>query len=222
MNDTSNSATFDARQLRFWLATLSPGDLSVNEGAAAHPGSLMITSIGSPNDALWSQMERAGWAQQIAGDDLSIAGVASTYAFTELGAHAVTKALTELASWNAEVMALFKGFDAPEHVRQLSSVFSRLFLRTEAQLAIAKKTSPATEEGLVRQRDYVLALDEISKGVRMAGQYIIEALALGPDSDLGRVRVERSTAGLRYAEQCLTEWAAEMRTQQSDSSSPSS
>lgn len=181
----------------------------------------MITSIGSPNDALWSQMERAGWAQQIAGDDPTIAGVAGTYAFTELGAQAVTKAIAELASWNAEILALFKDFESPEHVRQLCRVFSRLTLRTAAQLAITKKETPATDEGRARQHDCILALDEISKGVRMAGQYIMEALAVGHDSEVGRDRLERSTAGLRYAEKCLTEWAAEIRTKQSDSSAPS-
>jgi Arc/MetJ family transcription regulator len=178
----------------------------------------MITGIGSPNDALWSQMERAGWAQQIAVDDLSMAGVARTYAFTEAGARAVTTALAELVSWNAQIMELFNGFDPhtePERVQQLCSLFSRLALRAAAQLAIAKKSTPATEEAQTRQRDCILALDEISKGVLMAGQYIVEALALGPDSDAGRDRLERTTKGLRYAEQCLREWATEMRVQQS-------
>lgn len=96
--DRLRSATFDARQLRFWLATLSPGDLSINEAAAARPGSAMITGIGSSNDALWSQMERVGWAQQIAVDDPSMAGVGRIYAFTEAGARAVTTALAELKS----------------------------------------------------------------------------------------------------------------------------
>ena len=107
-------------------------------------------------------------------------------------------------------MGLFNGFDPhtePERVRQLRSVFSRLFLRTAAQLAIAKKATPATEEAHARQRDCMRALDEISKGVVMAGQHILEALALGPCSDAGRTRLERATKGLRYAEQCLTEWA---------------
>lgn len=178
----------------------------------------MITGIGSPNDALWSEMERAGWAQQIAVDDLSMAGVASTYAFTEAGARVVTTALAELVSWNAQIMGLFNSFDlrtAPERVRQQCSVFSRLALRTAAQLAIAKKATPATEEDQARQRERILALDEISKGVLMAGQYSVEALALGPDSDAGRDRLERTTKGLRYAEQCLTEWATEMRVKQS-------
>lgn len=222
MNDSSNSAAFDARQLRFWLATLSPGDLSVNEGAAGHPGSVMITGIGSPNDALWSQMERVGWAQPITVDDLSMSGVASTYAFTEEGACAVTTALAELVSWNAQIMELFNGFDPhtePERVRQLCSIFSRLTLRTAAQLAIAKTATPATEEARTRQRACILALDEIAKGVLMAGQYIVEALALGPDSDAGRDRLERTTAGLRYAEQCLTEWGTKMRAEQSGSPS---
>ncbi|MBR0894989.1 hypothetical protein JQ616_08525 [Bradyrhizobium tropiciagri] len=222
MNDSSNSANFNARQLRFWLATLSPGDLSVNEGAAARPGSVMITGVGSPNDALWSQMEGAGWANRITVDDPSMANVASTFAFTEAGARAVTKALAELVSWNAQIMALFNGFDSSEHVQQLCGVFSRLTLRTAAQLAIAQKSTPATEDGLARQRDCILALDEISKGVRMAGQYIIEALALGPDIDVGRVRLERSAAALHYAEQCLTERATEVLAVQSGRSLPPS
>jgi hypothetical protein len=220
VNGSPNSLAFDARQLRFWLATLSPADLSLNEAAAARPGSAMVTAIGSPNDALWSQLEPVGWAQSITAGDLSMSGETSTYAFTEGGARAVTTALAELASWNARIMELFNGFDPhtePDRVRQLRSIFSRLTLRTAAQLAIAKKSTPATEEAQARQRDCIMALDEISKGVLMAGQYIVEALALGPDSDAGRVRLERTTAGLHYAEQCLTEWATKMRSKQSGS-----
>jgi hypothetical protein len=218
VNDSSNSAAFDAGQLRFWLATLSPGDLSVNEGAAAHPESAVISGIESPNAALWSQMERVGWAQSIAVDDLSMSGLASSYAFTEAGARAVTTALAELVSWKAQIMALFKGFDLhtePERVRQLCGVFSQLVLRAAAQLAIAKNATPATEDTQARQRDCILALDEISRGVLTAGQYIVEALALDPDSDAGRDHLERTTKGLHYAEQCLTEWATEMRVKQS-------
>jgi ABC-type transporter Mla MlaB component len=212
----------DARQLRFWLATLSSDDLSVNECAAARPESPMITGVGSANEALWSQMECAGWTQQITTDALSIPGVTSAYTLTETGARAVTKALAELVSWHAQILEIFNSFDlhtAPEHVRQLSSLFGRLTLRSAAQLAIAKKTKPTTEEAQARQRDYILALDEISKGVLTAGQYIVEALALGPESDAGRDRLERTNKGLRYAEQCLTEWATEMRVKQSRSPS---
>jgi len=217
VNDSPNSAAFEARQLRFWLATLSPADLSVNEAAAASPGSAMATMTGSTNDALWSQMERVGWAQPIAADDLSISRVTSTYAFTEAGARAVTTALAELASWNARIMELFNGFDQhtePERVRQLRSIFSRLTLRAAAQLAIAKKGTPATEEAQTRQRDCIMALDEISKGILGAGQCIVEALALGPDTDAVRDRLKRTTADLHEAERRLTEWAATMRTKQ--------
>ena len=218
MNDSSNLAPLDARQLRFWLASLSPGDLSVNEAAAARPGSAMITGVGSANEALWSQMEHVGWAQQVTTDAISIPGVTSAYTFTETGARAVTKALAELVSWNDQILEIFNRFDlhtAPGHVRQLSSLVGRLTLRTAAQLAIAKEAKPATAEAQARQHDCILALDEIKKGVLTAGQYIVGALTLGPESDAGRDYLERTHKGLRYAEQCLTEWATEMRVKQS-------
>lgn len=176
----------------------------------------MTTGVGSANEALWSQMEDAGWAQQITADAFSIPSVSSTYTFTETGARAVTKALAELVSWNDQILELFNNFDlhmAPEHVRQLGSLVGRLTLRTAAQLAIAKEAKPETEEAQARQHDCILALDEISKGVATAGQYIVEALALGPESDAGRDRLERTTKGLCYAERCLIEWATKMRVE---------
>ncbi len=206
MSNGSSSAGFDSRQLCLWLATLSPGDLSLNEAAAARFGGTMTTGVGSANDALWSQMLRAGWTQQITTDALSIPGVSSTYMLTETGARAVTKALAELVSWNSHILEAFNRFDlksAPEHVRRLCSLFGRLTVRAAAQLAIAKAAKPATEDAQVRQRDCILTLDEINKGVLTAGQYIIESLALGPESDVGRDRLERVSKGLRYAEQCL-------------------
>jgi ABC-type transporter Mla MlaB component len=210
LSDSSKPMPLDARQLRFWLATLSPGDLSVNESAAVRPESTMVTGVGSANEALWSQMECSGWTKQITTDALSIPGVTIAYTLTETGARVVTKALAELVSWNAQISELFNSFDlhaAPERVRQLSSHFGRLALRTAAQLAIAKKAKPETEEAQARQRDFILALDEINKGVLTAGQYIVEALTLGTESDAGRDRLERTNKGLRYAEKCLTEWA---------------
>lgn len=218
MRNPPGSAAFDSLQLRLWLATLSAGDLSVNESAAACPGSTMITTVGSANDALWSQMEHAGWTQRITADALSIPGVTSAYALTETGAYAVAKALAELVSWNAQILELFNRFDlhsAPEHMRQLCSLHGRLTLRAAAQLAIAKRVKPGSEEAQARQHDCILALDEVSKGVLTAGQYIVEAIALGPESDAGRGRLEQVNKGLRYAEQCLTEWATEMRIKQS-------
>jgi hypothetical protein len=177
----------------------------------------MITGVGSANEALWSQMEDVGWTQQITTDAFSIPSVSSTYAFTEAGARAVTRALAELVSWNDQISEIFGSFDihtAPEHVRQLSNLVGRLTLRTAAQLAIAKEAKPATEEAQARQRDGILALEEISKGVLTAGQFIIEALALGPESNAGRDHLERTNKGLHYAEQCLTDWATEMRVKQ--------
>jgi hypothetical protein len=222
LSDSSNSAPRDARQLRLWLATLSPGDLSVNEGAAARPGNAMITSVGSPNDALWSQMEHAGWTQRIVVDDLPMAHVARTYAFTETGARAVKTALVELVAQKAQLMETVKGFDprtAPERVKQLCGAFSWLGLRAVSQLTLAQEARPTTVEAQGWQRDCILALEEISKGVKMAGLYIAEAILRGPDSEVGRDCLERTTKGLRYAEQCLTEWAAEMRVRQSGSPS---
>lgn len=207
-----------ARQLRLWLGTLSPSDLSVNEAAAARPGSTMITEVGSANEALWSQMEHAGWTQQITTDALSVPSVTSAYTLTESGSLAMMKALAELVSWNTQILEASNSFDlrtAPEHVRQLSSLVGRLTLRTAAQLAIAKMTKPATGEAKARQRDYILALDEIGKGLLTAEQHIAEALVLGPESDAGSDRLERTSKALRYAEQCLTEWATEMRVKQS-------
>ncbi|WP_157113489.1 hypothetical protein [Bradyrhizobium embrapense] len=212
MNDNPSSSAFDDRQLCLWLATLSPGDLSVNEGAAARPGSAMITSVGSHNDVLWSQMERADWTQRIAVDDVPMAHLASSYTFTETGARAVKTAIAELISRKVQLMRNVKGFDgsAPERVRQLCGVFSWLGLRAISLLTLAQEAKPRTSEAQARQRDCILALEEIRKGVSMAGLYIAEAISRGPDSDIGQDCLERTTKGLRYAEQCLMEWTAEM------------
>lgn len=53
-----------------------------------------------------------------------------------------------------------------------------------------------------------------NQGVLTAGQFIIEALALGPESNAGRDHLERTNKGLHYAEQCLTDWATELRVKQ--------
>lgn len=105
----------------------------------------MMTGVGSANDGSWSQMEHAGWTQRITADALSIPGVTSAYTLTETGARAVAKALAELVSWNPQILELFNRFDlhsAPEHVRQLCSLHSRLTLRAAAQLAAQRKRSP--------------------------------------------------------------------------------
>jgi len=222
-SDSSNSAPLDARQLRLLLAMLSPGDLSVNEGAAARPGSTMATGVGSANEALWLQMARAGWTQQITTDILSIPGVTSAYTLTESGARAVTTELAAIVNVKRQMVGKIEGFDphtATERVRQLCDIFSALFLRTSCQLALAKQAEPLNEQGQARKREHILALEEILKGVATAGIFIADAIAHGPDSSVGLNLLERTTAGLRYAEQCLTQWAAEMRAEQSGGSSP--
>jgi len=222
VNDSSNSAAFNARQLRLWLATLSLGDLSVNEGSAARPGSTMITGVGSANDALWSQMEHAGWTQRITAAPLSIPGVTSAYTLTETGARTMTTELAAIVTVKSQIVAKIEGFDprtAPERVRRLCDSFSALALRTSCQLTIAREAKPSIEEAQARQRACILALEELLKGVSTAGIFIADAIARDPNSSLGLDLLERATAGLRYAEQCLTQWAAEMRAEQSGGSS---
>lgn len=218
MSDNSNPAAFSARQLRLWLATLSPRDLSINEGAASHPGSGMMTSVGSANDALWSQMERAGWTQRITTDPLlAIPGVTSAYTLTETGARAVTTELAAIVTVQSQMVGKIEGFDpriAPERVRRLCDIFSALALRTTCQLTLAKEAKPTIEEAQARQRACILALNEILTGVSTAGIFIADAIAHGPDSSVGVDLLERVTAALRYAEQCLTQQAAEIRAMQ--------
>ncbi|MEH2484882.1 hypothetical protein [Bradyrhizobium sp. AZCC 2230] len=217
MNDSSNPAAFGARQLRLWLATLSPGDLSVNEAAAARPGSTVATGVRSANDALWSQMERVGWTQRITDELLSIPGVTSAYVLTEAGARAVTTELAAIATVIGQMVGKIEGRDphtAPERVRRLCDIVGALFLRTTCQSTLAREAKPAGEDAQARQREYLLALDEILTGVSTAGIFITDAIAHGPDSDVGLDLLERSTAGLHYADQCLTDWAAKMRTEQ--------
>jgi hypothetical protein len=215
VSENSNPAAFSARQLRLWLATLSPGDLSVNEAAGSRPGSGMITGVGSANDALWSQMERAGWTQRITTDPLSIPGVTSAYTLTEAGARAVTTELAAIVAAINEIADKIDGFDrrtAPERVRRLCDIFSALALRTTCQLTLAREAKPSIEAAQAQQRECILALDEILKGVSTAGIFISDAIAHGPDSSVGLDLLERSAKGLRYAEQCLAQWATEMRT----------
>ena len=217
MNDSPGPANFSARQLRLWLATLSPGDLSVNEGAAARPGAIVVTGAGSANDALWSQMEHAGWTQRITDEPLSIPGVTSAYVLTEAGARAATTELAAIAAVKSEIAGRVEGFDphtAPERVRRLSDMMSTLFLRTTCQSALVKEAKPTNDDAQARQRECLLALDEILKGVSTAGIFITDAIAHGPDSGVGLDLLERSTAGLRYADQCLTNWAARIRAEQ--------
>lgn len=217
MNDSLSSANFGARQLRLWLATLSPGDLSVNEGAAARPGSTVVTGAGSANDELWSRMEPAGWTQRITVEPLSIPGVTSAYTLTVTGARAMTTELAAIVTVKSEIVGNIEGFDpqtAPERVRRLCDVLGALALRTTCQSTLVKEARPSTEDAQARQRACILALDEILKGVSTAGIFITDAIAHGPDSSAGLDLLERSTAGLRYADQCLTDWAARIRAEQ--------
>ncbi|CCD86678.1 protein of unknown function [Bradyrhizobium sp. ORS 285] len=215
MNQSSNSSVFDAHQLCIFLSSLAPGDLSVNEAAAARPGAAMMTSVGSPNDELWLRMEQVGWTRRVPGD-LPAAPPTSTYTMTEAGARAVTMAVSELIARRALLMGTIKGFDprsAPEHLTRLCAAFGWLALRTEALRTLAEQARPALHKSQARQRAYVQALNEIGGGLSMAASCIADAIAHGLDSDAGRDCLARTVAGLRYAEQCLTQWTAKMRAQ---------
>jgi hypothetical protein len=53
--------TPDMAALLQQMYSMSAGDLSTLEASLGDPGSKMVTSPGSPNDALWSRMVSLGW-----------------------------------------------------------------------------------------------------------------------------------------------------------------
>ncbi len=92
---------FDLLQLEQRLRSLGAGDRSVIEAAASRPGSVMTTSPGSPNDALWSEMEKAGWTKRVnpfegSPNAKELAALLRSFALTEDGAKAVAVALARL------------------------------------------------------------------------------------------------------------------------------
>jgi hypothetical protein len=89
---------FDLLQLEQRLRSLGPGDRSVIEAAVSRPGSVMTTSQGSPNDALWSEMEKVGWTKRLNPFEGTpeLAALLRAFALTEDGAKAVVAALARL------------------------------------------------------------------------------------------------------------------------------
>ena len=83
------------------LGQLSPGDRSVLERAASIPDSTIVTSPGSPNDALCSEMVTAGWAktENPFGESPQAAQMANlirAFVLTSEGAEAVRAAFANL------------------------------------------------------------------------------------------------------------------------------
>jgi hypothetical protein len=98
---SSTVGSFDVTQLEIRLRALSPGDRSVIEAASSKPGNLMSTSPGSPNDLLWSDMEKVGWTKRttLSGQPVEtdpLANVLRVYALTEEGMKSVQAALARL------------------------------------------------------------------------------------------------------------------------------
>ena len=96
-------ADFGMSELEMRLRSLSAADLSVIEAAASKPGSLMLTSSGSANDALWSDMETVGWTKRAhpfgqATDANPAAKLVRAFELTPEGANAVRTALARLKS----------------------------------------------------------------------------------------------------------------------------
>lgn len=98
---THTVLALDINQLEQRLRALGPGDRSVIIHSATNPGSVMTTSPGSPNDSLWSEMEKVGWTKQVdvfakPGENNPLAGLLRTFALTDSGAEAVKKAAAKL------------------------------------------------------------------------------------------------------------------------------
>ena len=88
-------------QLAIRLGTLGAGDRSVIVYSASNPKSIMTTSPGTPNDALWSEMETAGWTKRVnAFADMppEVAKLLRGFELTEAGAAAVKAALAKTQS----------------------------------------------------------------------------------------------------------------------------
>ena len=81
------------------MRKMSAADLSVLQASADTPDSLMTTAPGSPNEALWSEMEKLGWMTRAA-DEISLPGggkfAMQTYSMTPAGREAVLKLLSML------------------------------------------------------------------------------------------------------------------------------
>jgi hypothetical protein len=82
------------------MREMSAADLSVLQASADTPDSQMTTAPGSPNEALWSQMEKLEWMIRTA-EDISLPGggqfAMHTYSLTPAGREAVLKLLSLLS-----------------------------------------------------------------------------------------------------------------------------
>jgi hypothetical protein len=78
---------------------MSAADLSVLQASADTPDSQMTTAPGSPNEALWSEMEQLGWMTRAA-EEISLPGggkfAMHTYSMTPAGREGVLKLLSQL------------------------------------------------------------------------------------------------------------------------------
>ena len=187
------SPYFDFPELVQALAALGPGDISVNEAAAARPGSAMLTSAGSPNDLLWSKMEAAGGARRVTFDDAPIAD-ARAFQFTEGGAIAVATAFRVLLARKAGVLPVPDN-DAAALMAPLVEKRAHLLagrkkfadgiahLETVEPKTAARQAKKA--ELLSDARAYVRALDAVIRAIN-------DAIAAGPNG-FGLRFVDRAT-----------------------------
>ena len=84
---------FDVDQLAARIRALSAGDRSVIVASASTPGAAMMTSAGSANDSLWSEMEAVGWTAR--DKEKPPADFLRVFVLTESGARAVKAAMAK-------------------------------------------------------------------------------------------------------------------------------
>ena len=188
------------------LALLGPGDLSVNQAAVAQPKSVMGTGLGSPNDALWSDLAELGWTREITLDQPVLAAATRAFALTGAGIRVMKEALAELARRKAALLAKIRGYSpgsAPARVTAVCERLGSLSIKLVALLIMAKGRPSEMQESRARHAEYVAALEEIARGVEAAARAIGDAIAAGPDSDDGRDWLDRTTKALDYADRML-------------------
>jgi hypothetical protein len=188
------------------LALLGPGDLSINQAAVAQPEHVLMTGLGSSNDALWSDMMELGWAREITLDQSIRTADTRAFAFTHAGTRVMTEAFAELARQKAALFAQIRGYSpgaAPASVTAVCERLVHLSIKLLAVLILAKGRAFETQEGRARHAEYVAALEDIARGVERAARAVGDAIAAGPDSDDGRDWLDRTTKALDYADHLL-------------------
>jgi hypothetical protein len=99
MNPNEMTENIDTEALLARMRTMTDGDLSVLHASLQSPDSSMATSPGSPNDVLWSAMEKLGWMLRHE-QSIPLPGMASfnllTYVITPEGRHPITELLSKL------------------------------------------------------------------------------------------------------------------------------